>query len=799
MSEPVKPSRSRKMVIFSLLILIALLSVALVYKKTTLDNFVNNQLQQALSKTLPNFAQLKKLSLRWNFKEILSLNPILLELEVVLFERFQLQLKGTLSLRKQNSEQTGVLSIEYRPQVTFTDLNQQFGSEDLTIQSFEGSTLVSLKIDTAKKSLSELSFIWTLDSATERSHLKPQLTFLNGEISSQFEYAPDGSVSHITFRLKDLDSVVSHYLVGPVALKLNAKDTQIEGSFRPADCSLMAQIQSKVIGRSIDSNLKINLNYQSKSFQANLCNELQITGDHKVTDFIFEQVEPRRMVGIGALRAHVDFTNTVKAHLKMNDLEILNGENYFAPQLNHLSFDLSLNQSATGLKTYSALIQSAKNSLLDASYLSTNHFDFKLNVPSEEVRKILPDWFTNLEVFNGKISTHLKGQLSGPLPLLDFGSYFTFRIDELLYPAKKLALKGLQVRLKRQSGPLQQQRTELLVQLNRGQQHNLRFLLQPSRFQFALMQNDLVIEPSKIFFAIDEMGLLPIAFEGRIAIDDPFLNHSLKTQLLTKTVPLRRIAQKLCLLPDSFPAGDVRIRFAEINLDDGELTTRGAARIYIFDGSVVINQLQAQNIGTGITPSAKFNILFQNLDLNQLGEFSQFGGMQGLLVGHLKDISFNGMLLNDYNFRAKLEPLPGSQKIYFSQRATKNLIQVLAKGQGVANGSAGLLIDLASQILGDYGIDYAGLQAKTQNSFVVLTTFDPPQTVKDGSIHYLLNGPRIKMPVSSRTYPIVLSRSGWAGFVSYFIEQLQSIMADDSSSEEPPQKAEPCFIEPLGE
>lgn len=310
-------------------------------------------------------------------------------------------------------------------------------------------------------------------------------------------------------------------------------------------------------------------------------------------------------------------------------------------------------------------------------------------------------------------------------------------------------------------------------------QHNLTASLGPWHLPIIHKANRFVISDSPIPLRIKNLNFKLSPLNASLRWLDQ-LEYSFETGLELEPVTLKDISRKICIASNLIPSGTLELSYPELRLAHNYVYTKGVGTLNIFDGQIKIKEFEIDKL-LSEKPTTFISAGWKNLELARIGEFTNFGGMQGHASGYIHDVSFAGTLLKEYDFEFRLKPRPNENKFYFSRKATQNLVEIFAQGQGLSQGPANFILRLSSRLFGDYGISYAGLRAHTQRNFVVLETFDPPSVVQEQKSHFLLYGSRIKMPLSTQTYPVILSKSGWNGFVYYFRDSLLSLMNASST------------------
>ncbi len=357
---------------------------------------------------------------------------------------------------------------------------------------------------------------------------------------------------------------------------------------------------------------------------------------------------------------------------------------------------------------------------------------------------------------------------------------------------RHLSEKG-QIQLKTlsgQSAPSEEMSLLGRIHWPRLRQHNLKGALGPWTFpiQVDFRAQQIRLSPVDMPLTMDSLPLELSPLKGSVSWGGA-LSYEFSTGLRLKDLDLQQLSHLLCMDSELTPQAVLSLDYPEIHLSQNRLMAPGQGRLELFSGEAKVSEVSVENLFSA-NPTTRMSVHWNDLDLSAIGAFTNFGGMVGRLSGHLKDLAFRGTLVTNYDFNFRLLPLSGRSRLYFSRQATENVVDIFARGQGVSEGPVGTLLRWSGRIFGDYGILYAGVQARTHGQFVILETFDTPEVLAREQSRFLLYGQRIKMPLSTKTYPLILSQSGWAGFLTYFKESVFQIMGREDKGTETVQD---CF------
>jgi hypothetical protein len=210
---------------------------------------------------------------------------------------------------------------------------------------------------------------------------------------------------------------------------------------------------------------------------------------------------------------------------------------------------------------------------------------------------------------------------------------------------------------------------------------------------------------------------------------------------------------------------------------DGKVIVRS------FGGALEFDNLKLYHLDTSV-PETQFQAKLSQLDLRELSKYLNFGEMSGLLEGEASDVVIQGWLPTQYQLHFEAKPERENSQIVFSADAMRNFVSLFAGRDltflpGVADW---LAFGWPSRLLGGYNIDYLGVRLLAQNGWIRVETLDPEEVVRTTGKHFVLYGPRFKMPLESPHYPLILDASAMGNFARRVADQIRSI-SDKKKSE----------------
>lgn len=307
-------------------------------------------------------------------------------------------------------------------------------------------------------------------------------------------------------------------------------------------------------------------------------------------------------------------------------------------------------------------------------------------------------------------------------------------------------------------------------------------------------QNSLSLDlPKGIPVSFPALPIKTAAIKGSIDTQDfQSKNFKAKTSLELRPTSILPIAQSLCLPTKYIPPSFIQATFRSVDWDGRSIRIEGQAAVKIFDGQLSIDKIRIYNLFSAV-PETQFTSEWSGIRLDQLGKWLNFGEMDGVFVGYFRNVTFQKFLPTQYNLRAELKPLNHS-KVILSPKAMKNFV-LLFTGEDFEKKLPGIAQWMAfgwpSVMLGGYNIYFAGISIFSSDGSILLETLDPEDIIQSEKKHFILYGPRFKMPLRSKNYPLVLDAPAMASFVQHIKRRLASLKKNESE-EKPNEKSSSC-------
>lgn len=262
--------------------------------------------------------------------------------------------------------------------------------------------------------------------------------------------------------------------------------------------------------------------------------------------------------------------------------------------------------------------------------------------------------------------------------------------------------------------------------------------------------------------------------------------YQLKSSLKVDQANFDFLKTGLCLKPNQVPPAKWNVNFTEIDLTPGVIDPTGKIEVDVFNGKIVLNELGIFDWASEV-PEIDFDLEWSKIDLQAMGEWSKFGEIKGTLEGYAHNVVFQSFLPTQYDFFIQTQSLNHFRKkayTEFSPEAMKNVVKIFT-GEDLDEqipGIAGwMMFGWPSRVFGGYDVQYAGISVQSADGVIVVETLDPPELFEQTRKHFILYGPRFKMPIRSIQYPLVLDATAMSNFVHQMVTRFTSLKGDEQN------------------
>jgi hypothetical protein len=265
--------------------------------------------------------------------------------------------------------------------------------------------------------------------------------------------------------------------------------------------------------------------------------------------------------------------------------------------------------------------------------------------------------------------------------------------------------------------------------------------------------------------------------------------YYLKTHLEVPPLGLERLSTPFCL-PKRLPPALLSVRFPKLELYNGTIDPEGTVRVNLFEGQITVDDIGLFDLFSEV-PETDFNLDFKGIRLDQAGNWSALGEIDGFLEGYAHDVMIVSWLPTHFDLRMEAKP-HDSAKIAFSPDALENFVRVVA-GEDALESLPGIakwfMFGWPARLNSGYDVDYAGISAFSQDGNILIETLDPPDPDKKNSgNHFILKGARFKMPLKSSHYPLIVDNTAMGGFVHQRVTYLLNLAEEKRLEREESKK-----------
>jgi hypothetical protein len=391
-------------------------------------------------------------------------------------------------------------------------------------------------------------------------------------------------------------------------------------------------------------------------------------------------------------------------------------------------------------------------------------------------------------------SIPLQGPQHGPGHLPDFSKLTEkgkieradLRLSDasFLWSPHQLAVKNLNLKLPYVAG----RGVEGEISISRLGYRKLKGHLKPTRISYedrSLGKSTFRLgeKGSRIPLDFDDLLLRIDSISGTAQLS-PF-GFNLETRASLEPVPAEQLVRTLCMAkPETrIPPAKVQFSFPKIEISPAVTDLTGFVRADLFGGTIQLDEMGMYQFLSAV-PEVDFNLSMNGIDLGELGNWANFGEMDGTLVGYAHDVVFQSWLPTQYDFEIKVQPKNHSD-VVFSPEAMKNFSSLFSKEgiDHIPGYAKWLAFGLPSKLLGGYDIGYAGVHIHSEDGFIRLETLDPasdatssgPDLNETHQKHFILYGRRFKIPLNSSRYPLILDGPAMGNYVHQMFGVIQSL------------------------
>ncbi|MBC7396972.1 MAG: hypothetical protein H7333_05970 [Bdellovibrionales bacterium] len=254
----------------------------------------------------------------------------------------------------------------------------------------------------------------------------------------------------------------------------------------------------------------------------------------------------------------------------------------------------------------------------------------------------------------------------------------------------------------------------------------------------------------------------------------------LKSSLQLEKTELSVLLAGFCIPGKKIPPAQLEGNFTSLEYSPGVIDPTGKLILNLFKGRLELNDIGFFDLDTEV-PEINFDANWSGIDMQSMGEWSKFGEIKGTLEGYAHEVIFQSFLPTRYHFLLQVKPLnldSRNPRVEFSPEAMKNVVKVFtgASLDEQIPGIAGwLMFGWPSRVLGGYDVNYAGIKLTSEEGRIIVETLDTPAIFAKERKHFVLYGPRFKMPLRNPNYPLLIDATSMSNFVHQLMVQLGSI------------------------
>ena len=240
------------------------------------------------------------------------------------------------------------------------------------------------------------------------------------------------------------------------------------------------------------------------------------------------------------------------------------------------------------------------------------------------------------------------------------------------------------------------------------------------------------------------------------------------------------LLKNLCLPENKTPPISLKADLPEIQISSNDIDPTGKVIASLFGGSIELDELMISNLDTEV-PETSLDLRWSGINLEKLGAWSKLGEIKGTLEGYAHDVVLQALLPTHYHFLFNIAPydqVHTTGRVEFSPEAMKNVVKIFTGtdlDQQIPGVAGWLMFGWPSHVFGGYDVYYAGLKLTSEEGHIIVETLDKPGILEKEHKHFVLYGPRFKMPLKNLTYPLIIDATSMSNFVHQLWMQMLSI------------------------
>ncbi len=287
---------------------------------------------------------------------------------------------------------------------------------------------------------------------------------------------------------------------------------------------------------------------------------------------------------------------------------------------------------------------------------------------------------------------------------------------------------------------------------------------------------------------------LPITIGPVFANLKPSLE--LHTSLKLNSSPVTALTNAFCVAENKIPPATFDFNFTDLKFSPGVFDPTGKVKVELFKGKAELNDIGFYDLNTDV-PEIDFDVEWSGIDLQSLGNWSNFGEIKGTLDGYAHNVVLQSFLPTHYFFKVETSPLDKGRSnahVEFSPEAMKNVVKVFTGNnldEQVPGIAGWMMFGWPSHFFGGYDVYYAGIKVSSEDGIIEVESLDLPDILQKEQKHFVIYGPRFKMPLRTTSYPILLDATSMSNFIHQLIVQLGAIK---KQKEEPSENVEPEIV-----
>ena len=281
------------------------------------------------------------------------------------------------------------------------------------------------------------------------------------------------------------------------------------------------------------------------------------------------------------------------------------------------------------------------------------------------------------------------------------------------------------------------------------------------------------------------------------------LNLHLLTSAKLASTGAAPFYQGVCADPAKVPPPvSVHADFPRIELTSNSVEIDGGVQAELFGGHFKAGQFALYDPFSEI-PEFRANVEWDGIRLDEVGKWSGFGKMDGILHGYVKNLISRAWLPPNYELLVEAKPL-SERQIVFSGQAMKNVLNIIAPGTGekytgiapLDSTARWVMFGFPSDLVGGWDVSEVGVRVRSQDGSMLVETTTSDRVFRNEGKHFIMYAdpvgiwPVLKSRVrvgwdlkqDHQPYPLIMDSAGFYLTLQQYLRYAANIAARERAA-----------------